>query len=153
MLALRQSEWWRTNARNGSFIISSGWKLMMFWCFTISIAQISVWIWSNALYNSRGNQINIVQITILQLIFTNQMFVFDERGVPGEKNSHGRVENQQTQSTWHRLRKSNPGHIGALTTRLTVPPSRARFRGQFESQFQNKPFLTILPFKMCFSTL
>ena len=43
----------------------------------------------------------------------------------------------------------------ALTTRLTVPPSRApfRFRGQFESQFQNKPFLTILPFKMCFATL
>jgi len=41
--------------------------------FNISIAQISIWIWSNALYNSRGNKINIAQITILQLLFTNQI--------------------------------------------------------------------------------
>ena len=31
--------------------------------FNTSIAQISMQIWSNALYNSRGNQINIAQIT------------------------------------------------------------------------------------------
>ena len=36
--------------------------------FNISITQISIWIWSNALYNSRGNQINTAQITILQFI-------------------------------------------------------------------------------------
>ena len=46
--------------------------------FNISIAQISIWTWSNALYNSRGNQINIAQM----IIFTNQMLVFDERGKP-----------------------------------------------------------------------
>ena len=40
--------------------------------FNISIAQISIWIWSNALYKSRGNQINIAQITILQLLFINR---------------------------------------------------------------------------------
>ena len=46
--------------------------------FNISIAQISIWIWSYALYDSRGNQINIAQITILQL--------WDEKtGVPGEE--------------------------------------------------------------------
>ena len=28
------------------------------------------------------------------------------------KTSHSRVEDQQTQSTWHRVRKSNQGHIG-----------------------------------------
>ena len=63
--------------------------------FNTSIAQISTWIWSNALYSSRGNQINIAQITIIWqlLLFTNQvesnqMLVFDERGkpeYPGEK--------------------------------------------------------------------
>ena len=70
--------------------------------FNISIAQISVWTWSNALYNYRGNQINIVQITILQLLFTNQMLVFDERGNRSTrgKTSHDRVEDQQTQSTY-----------------------------------------------------
>ena len=44
------------------------------------------------------------------------MLVFDERGKPEYpgKTSHGRVENQQTQSTYDtgRVRKSNPGHIG-----------------------------------------
>ena len=58
--------------------------------FNISIAQISVWTWSNALYNSRGNQINIAQITILQLLFTNQIksnvgfWGEGKTGVPGE---------------------------------------------------------------------
>ena len=32
--------------------------------FNICIVQIGIWIWSNALYSSRGNQINIAQITI-----------------------------------------------------------------------------------------
>ena len=52
--------------------------------FNISIAQISIWIWSNALYNSRGNQINIAQIIIFTIIIhkSNQMLVFDERGKP-----------------------------------------------------------------------
>ena len=50
--------------------------------FNISIAQISIWIWSNALYNSGGNQINIAQITILQLLFTNQIKCwFDEQSL------------------------------------------------------------------------
>ena len=59
--------------------------------FNISIVQISIWTWSNALYNSRGNQINIAQITILQLLFTNQIksnvgFLWEGKtGVPGEK--------------------------------------------------------------------
>ena len=59
--------------------------------FNVSIAQISIWIRSNALYNSRGNQINIAQITILQLLFTNQIksnvgFWWEGKtGVPGEK--------------------------------------------------------------------
>ena len=58
--------------------------------FNISIAQISIWTWSNALYNSRGYQINIAQITILQF-FTNQIksnvgFWWEGKtGVPGEK--------------------------------------------------------------------
>ena len=59
--------------------------------FNISIVQISIWTWSNALYSSRGNQINIAQITILQLLFTNQIksivgFWWEGKtGVPGEK--------------------------------------------------------------------
>ena len=58
----------------------------------ISIAQISIWTWSNAFYNSRGNQITIAQITILQLLFTNQIksnvgFWWEGKtGVPGEKS-------------------------------------------------------------------
>ena len=76
--------------------------------FNISTAQISMWIWSNALYKSRGNQINLAQITILQLMFnkSNQMLIFDERGKPeyggrgGGGTSQSRVENQQTQSTY-----------------------------------------------------
>ena len=37
-----------------------------------------------ALYNSRGNQINIAQIIIFTIIIhkSNQMLVFDERGKP-----------------------------------------------------------------------
>ena len=56
--------------------------------FNIFIAQISMRIWSNALYNSRGNQINIAQITILQLLFnkSNAGFWWEGKtGVPGEK--------------------------------------------------------------------
>ena len=83
--------------------------------FNISIAQIGIWIWSNALYNSRGNQINIAQITILQLLFTNQMLVFGERGNPEYPGKN--LWRQSTGPTnsihiWHRVRKSNPGHIG-----------------------------------------
>ena len=81
--------------------------------FNISIAQIS--IWSNALYNSRGNQINIAQITILQLLFTNQMLVFDERGkreYPGKNLSWQSRGPTNSIHIWHRVRKSNPGHIG-----------------------------------------
>ena len=72
--------------------------------FNISIEQISIWIWSNALYNSRGNQINIAQITILQLLFINQIKCWflmrgENRSTRG-KTSYGRVENQQNQSTY-----------------------------------------------------
>jgi len=62
---------------------------MFFNVFNISIAQVSIWIWSNARYNSRGNQINIAKITNLQLLFykskkvkSNQMLVFYETGKP-----------------------------------------------------------------------
>ena len=43
--------------------------------FNISVAQISIWIWSNALYSSRENQINIAQITIFTIIIhkSNQL--------------------------------------------------------------------------------
>ena len=88
--------------------------------FYISIAQISIWIWWNALYNSRGNQINIAQITILQLLLTNQiksnqMLVFDERGkpeYPGKNLSWQSRGPTNSIHIWHRVRKSNPGHIG-----------------------------------------
>ena len=59
--------------------------------FNISVAQISMWIWSTVLCNSRGNQINIAEITILQFIIiiiiipqikSSQILVFDERGKP-----------------------------------------------------------------------
>ena len=55
------------------------------------IAQTSIWIWSNALYYSMGKEIFIAQITILQLLFTNQIkpnvgFWWEGKtGVPGEK--------------------------------------------------------------------
>ena len=78
--------------------------MTMFHVFNISIAQISIWIWSNALYNSRGNQINIAQVIILQSVFTNQIKCWflmrgENRSTRG-KISHSRVENQQTQSTY-----------------------------------------------------
>ena len=51
--------------------------------FNISIALISIRIWSNSLYNSRRNQINIALVTILRLLFhksnhikSNQILVF-----------------------------------------------------------------------------
>ena len=53
--------------------------------FNISIARISIWIWSNALYSFRANQINIAQIIIYNQysqIKSSQMMVFDERGKP-----------------------------------------------------------------------
>ena len=74
--------------------------------FNMSIGQISIWIWSNAPYNSRGNQINIAQLTILQVWFTIQIksnVSFSMRGEnqsTGGKTSHGIVENQQTPSTY-----------------------------------------------------
>ena len=87
--------------------------------FNISIAQISIWIWSNALYNSNGNQINITQITTLQLLFTNQinsnqMLLFDERGkpeYPGKKLSWQSREPTNSIHIWYQVRKSNLGHI------------------------------------------
>ena len=66
--------------------------------------QISIWIWSNAPYNSRGNQINLAQIIILQSLFTNQIkcwfLMRGENRITRGKTSHSRVENQQTQSTY-----------------------------------------------------
>ena len=86
--------------------------------FNISIAQISIWTWSNALYNSRRNQINIAQITILQLLFTNQ--IKSNVGFWWGGKPEFPWKNLSWQSTgptnsihiWHRVRKSNPGHIG-----------------------------------------
>ena len=63
-----------------------------------------------AVYNSllKGNQINIIQITNLQLSFYKSHQIKSNVGflVRGEnrstrgKTSHSRVENQQTQSTY-----------------------------------------------------
>ena len=89
--------------------------------FNISIAQISIWIWSNALNNSRGNQINIAQITILQLLFTNQIrsnqMLVSMRGKNRStrgKTSHAWQSRETTNSIhiWNRVWKSNLGHIG-----------------------------------------
>ena len=76
---------YRKNCQNGPVIANQRAKEWMNeWMFNISIAQISIWIWSNALYNSRGNQINIAQIIIFTIIIhkSNQMLVFDERRKP-----------------------------------------------------------------------
>ena len=51
--------------------------------FNISIAQISIWIWSNALYNSRGNQINIMTIIDIIIIISSL-----SRSLPGEQVSN-----------------------------------------------------------------
>ena len=87
--------------------------------FNICIAQIGIWIWSNALDNSRGNQINIAQITILQLLFTNQIKSSIGFLIRGETRST-REKNLSWQSReptnsihiWHQVWESNPGHIG-----------------------------------------
>ena len=96
--------------------------MMIIIMFNISIVQISMWIWSNVLYNSRGNQINIAQITILQLLFhksnqvkSNRMLVFDEKGkleYPGKNLSEKSREPTNSIHIWRRVRKSNSGHIG-----------------------------------------
>ena len=84
--------------------------------FNICIVQISIWTWPNALYNSRGNQINIAQITILQVLFINQIkcwfLMRGENRSTWEKTSHDRVGPTNSIHIWHRVRKSNPGHIG-----------------------------------------
>ena len=52
---------------------------------------------------------------ILQLLFTNQMLVFDERGkpeYPGKNLSWQSRGPRNSIHIWHRVRKSNPGHIG-----------------------------------------
>ena len=97
--------------------------------FHISLAQISMWTWSNALYNSRGNQINIAQITILQLLFTNQIKCwFLMRGENRRKTSHDGVKDQQTQSTYTPSAEIEPGphwwKASTLTTRPNLPPSQ-----------------------------
>ena len=57
--------------------------------FNISIAQISIWTWSNALYNSTGNQLNIAQIIIYNYYSQIKSIVGfwweGKTGVPGEK--------------------------------------------------------------------
>ena len=66
---------------------------------------------SNALYNSRGNQINIAQIIIYK---SNQVLVFDERGkpeYPRENLSKQSREPTNSIHILHRVRKSNSGHI------------------------------------------
>ena len=87
--------------------------------FNISIVQISMWIWSNALYNSKGNQINIAQITILQKLFlfnkSNQMLVFDDRGKPEYLRKNLSEQSREPTNSihiWRQVRKSNLGHIG-----------------------------------------
>ena len=103
--------------------------------FNIAITQICIRIWSNALFSSRGNQMDIAQITILQLLFTNQInsnqikcwfFIRGENWSTQGKTSHGRVENQQTQSTYDTQCRNRTGphwwKANALTTRPTLRP-------------------------------
>ena len=53
--------------------------------FNTSIAQISIWIWSNALNSSRGNQINIAQNFNILILKWNVGFWWEGKtGVPGE---------------------------------------------------------------------
>ena len=87
--------------------------------FNICIAQIGIWIWSNALDNSRGNQINIAQITILQLLFTNQIkssvgFLMrgENRSTQQKKLSWQSREPTNSIHIWHQVWESNRGHIG-----------------------------------------
>ena len=57
---------------------------MMMMMFNISIAQINMYEWSNALYNSAGNQHcpNQYFTIIVQQIKSSPMLVFDEKRKP-----------------------------------------------------------------------
>ena len=81
------------------------------------------------LHNSRENQINNAQITILQLLLTNQIkrwfLMRGENRSPRGKTLLGRLENQQTQSTYFtRSAEIEPRphwwKASALTTRPTL---------------------------------
>ena len=63
----------------------------------------------NSVY-SRGNQINIALITILQLLFTNQVKCWFL--IRGENLSWQSREPTNSTRILHQVRKSNPGHIG-----------------------------------------
>ena len=80
--------------------------------FNIFIAQISIWIWSNALCNSNQHCPNLYFTIIIHK--SNQMLVFDERGkpeYPGKNLSWQSREPTNSIHIWHRVRKSNPDHI------------------------------------------
>ena len=77
--------------------------------YNTSYWQLPTRGFSVTIYNSRGNQINIAQIAILQMFSTNQIksnqikcwfLVRRENRSTRGKTSHSRVENQQTQSTF-----------------------------------------------------
>ena len=95
------------------------------------MAQIGMWIWSNALYNSRGNQINIAHITILQLLFnkSNQIKCwFLMRGktrVPGEKPLRAEYRTNKLNPHMTPSAEIEPRphwwKASALTTRPTLP--------------------------------
>ena len=112
-----RKQWKRKCIITNSFLI-----IMLIIMFnTISIALISMWICSkfNALYNSRGNQISISQITILQLLLnkSNQIkcwfLMRGENRIIREKTSQeqGR-EPANSIHIWRRVRKLNLEHIG-----------------------------------------
>ena len=69
--------------------------IMIIIMFSISIAQISIWTGSNTV---------LQEINYLQLLFTNQIICWywmrEKNRSTREKTSHGRVENQRTQSTY-----------------------------------------------------
>ena len=76
-------------------------KIMRFTILEESISTLP-----KSLFYNYYSQIKWIQIK------SNVGFSWEGKtGVPRE-NSHGRVENQQTQSTWHPVQKSNRGHIG-----------------------------------------
>jgi len=68
-----QACWWPIRFENFDIAMIMIIIIVILIMFNMSIGQISIWIWSNAPYNSRGNQINIAQITILQVWFTIQI--------------------------------------------------------------------------------
>ena len=95
---------------------------------------------SETIFFSRGNQIDIAQIAIYKCflqIKLNQMLVFGERGkleYQG-KTSHSRVENQQTQSS---KRRDFSALIEALESRCGSKHQTEMYRAQLRCRMRKR---------------